>query len=94
METIMGSIRCFPLKNTFLCYCLWIERCQRVDDIDDKDVGGQDDEVHHETYAHKVAEAVATRTIYQHVGGRADGRGKAAAHADHQGNQEGIWLVS
>ena len=39
------------------------QRCERIDNVDDKDVGRQDDEVHQQTDAHEVAEAVAARTM-------------------------------
>ena len=42
--------------------------CQRVDEVYYEDVGCEDDDVHQQTDAHEVAEAVAARTIYQHVG--------------------------
>ena len=71
-----------------------LQRCQRVNDVDDEDVGSKDDDVHRQTDTHEVAESVAARGIDQHMGGRADGRGKAAAHADHQGNEEGIRFIA
>ena len=73
---------------------LWIQRGQRVDDIHDEDVGGEDDEVHQQAYAHEVAEAIAAGAIDQHVGRRADRCGEAAADADHQGDEEGEGLVA
>ena len=70
-------------------HCLW-QWCQWVNQIYYKNVGCQDDEVHQQADTHEVAEAVAAGAIYQHVGGRAYGGGETAAHADHQGNKEGI----
>lgn len=63
-----------------------MQRRQRVDDVHNEDVCGEDDDVHREADAQEVAEAVSARAVDQHVGGRADGRGEAAAHADHQGD--------
>ena len=38
---------------------------QRVDEVYDEDVGCEDDNVHQQTDAHEVAEAVAARTNNQ-----------------------------
>ena len=67
---------------------------QRKYDVDDEDVGSKYDDVHRQTDAHEIAEAVAARTIDQHVGGRADRCGKTAAYANHKGNKEWVWVVA
>ncbi len=71
-----------------------LQRRQRIDDVDDKDIGSKDDEVHQQADAHEVAETVATGTIDQHVGRRTDRCGEAGADADHQGDEERIRLVA
>ena len=42
---------------------------ERIDDVYNQDIGGENDEVHQQTDAHEVTEAVASRAIDQHVGG-------------------------
>ena len=42
---------------------------QRIDDIDNEDVGSKDDDIHQQTDTHKIAEAVAARAVDQHVSG-------------------------
>ena len=42
---------------------------QRINDVDNEDVGRKDDDIHQQTYSYEVAEAVAAGTIYQHVRG-------------------------
>ena len=44
-------------------------RCQRVDDVDDKDIGGEDDEVHRQADTEEVFEAVAAGAVDEHVSG-------------------------
>ena len=48
---------------------LRIQGCYRVYEVDDKDVGGEDDEVHQQADAHEVTEAVAAGAVDEHVCG-------------------------
>lgn len=48
---------------------LRIKRCYRVYEVDDKDIGGENDEVHQQAYAHKVAETITARAVDEHVCG-------------------------
>ena len=62
---------------------------QRINDVDNEDVGRKDDDIHQQTDAHKVAEAVAARAVDQHVGGRTDRCGETTADTHHEGDEEG-----
>ena len=70
------------------------KRSQWIDDVDDEDVGSQDDDVHEQSDAHEVAESISTRTVNQHVGGWTDWGGKTTADANHQGDEEGIGFIA
>lgn len=48
---------------------LRIQGCYRVHEVNDKDVGGEDDEVHQQADAHEVTEAVAAGGVDEHVCG-------------------------
>ena len=67
---------------------------ERINEIHNQDIGGEDNEIHQQADAHEVAEPVAARTIDQHVRGGADGGGKTGADTYHQCDEERIGLIT
>ncbi len=45
-------------------FCFLLQRCKRINDVDDEDVGEEDDDVHQQADAHEIAEAVAAGTVH------------------------------
>ena len=73
---------------------LGVEGSEGIDDIDNEDIGNEDDDIHQQTYLQEVAKPVSAGTIDQHVCGRADRRSETAADGYHKRYEEREGLVA